>query len=304
MSFGTMSGGPRRSISLRLAPIVMGLLAIGVMMIKNCQDGPFGRNQLVALNPEQEEALGMQAFEEVLKQEQVEPQGPIVAAVRQIADRLTRATKNKQFLADTGITLPEQGMNWQVEVVRSTQQNAFCLPGGKIVVYTGILPVAETDAGLATVMGHEIAHALAHHGAERMAHSQMAQVGIAAAGSAMGDVPPEQRMRLMQMLNVGAKFGIMAYGRDHESEADHMGLLLMAAAGYDPRESVKFWERMQQYTQGPKQPEFLSTHPSHETRIRDLQRWMSDAMPFYESAADKPPPHPLPIDRAAMPSGL
>ncbi len=301
MSIGM--GGPRgRSTSgVRLLPILLGLVAVGVMAVRNCQEGPFGRNQLVALNPQQEEELGLQAFQEVLAQERIVRQGSVAAAVKGIADRLTRAVKNETFLADTGITLPEQGMNWQVEVVESAQQNAFCLPGGKIVVYTGILPIAETDAGLATVMGHEIAHALAHHGAERMAHAQMAQVGIAAAGGAMGDMDPQQRLRLMQLMNAGAKFGIMAYGRDHESEADHIGLLLMAAAGYDPRESVHFWERMQQISKGAQPPQFLSTHPSHETRMRDLTRWMPEALPLYEASPDQLKPKPLPGESVRLP---
>lgn len=298
MSIGT--GGPRgRNPAVRLLPVLLGLLAVGVMAITNCREGPFGRRQLVALDPQQEEELGLQAFQEVLAQERTVRRGPVVEAVRAVAERLTAATSNAEFLAKT--KLPEQPMKWLVEVVESNQQNAFCLPGGKIVVYTGILPAAETDAGLATVMGHEIAHALAHHGAERMAHAQMAQVGIAAAGGALGDMDPQQRMRLMQLMNAGAKFGILAYGRDHESEADHMGLLLMAAAGYDPRESVRFWERMQQLSKGAQPPQFLSTHPNHETRMRDLTTWMPEALPLYEAAPSKRKPQALPVESLLVP---
>jgi predicted Zn-dependent protease len=185
-------------------------------------------------------------------------------------------------------------MKWEVQVVRDRQVNAFCLPGGKIVVYTAILPVCETDAGLATVMGHEIAHALAHHGAERMAQQQMAQVAVSAAGSSMGDMDPAQRQRMMQVLNAGARFGILKYSRSHESEADHVGLLMMATAGYDPRESVRFWARMRAQAGGGKTPEFLSTHPSHETRIRDLERWMPEALRLYEISGRTEKPRPLP----------
>src|SRR5262249_12287130 len=160
--------------------------------------------------------------------------------------------------------------------------NAFCLPGGKIVVYTGILPVAETDAGLATVLGHEISHALAHHGAERMAQQRMVQIGELAATGSLNDMDPQRRMAVLRAINAGAQFGILRYSRKHESEADHMGLLLMAAAGYDPHEAIKFWERMEKVSAGArKPPEFMSTHPSHQTRIADLHRWLPEAMKLY-----------------------
>src|SRR5262249_3349254 len=154
--------------------------------------------------------------------------------------------------------LKERSYSWEVRVIRSKQINAFCLPGGKMVVFTAILPVCETDAGLATVMGHEISHALGRHGAERMAQQELANIGVMATGTGLGNMDARQRQQIMQVLNAGAKFGIMSYGRRHESEADHMGLLLMAAAGYDPHEAVKFWVRMGKATGRSKTPEFLS----------------------------------------------
>ncbi len=287
MSYGYPDPQQRRPFRIRLLPILIGLVMIGLTMISQCQEGPFGRKQIVALNPEQEKALGAQAFQEVLATERRLTSGPLVEAIRTIADRLTVAAENPMFLDKA--KLPTQPMEWKVEVVDSDQQNAFCLPGGKIVVYTGILPIAETDAGLATVLGHEISHALAHHGAERMAQEQLVQMGVMSIGGAAGDMSPEQRMRMMQVLNAGAKFGILKYSRSHESEADHMGLLIMAAAGYDPRESMRFWERMQSSTgKGNAPPEFMSTHPSHGTRIADLKAWLPEAMPLYEASAKLP----------------
>jgi predicted Zn-dependent protease len=277
---------------MRLLPIVIGVIAIGLMLARGCQEGPFGRKQIVALNPQEEAALGAQAFRQALSDAEIIGRGEIVDAVKEVAARLAQAAQDPEFLKL--VRQPAQEMEWQLSLVRSEECNAFCLPGGKIVVYTGILPPAETDAGLATVIGHEISHALAHHGAERMAQNQLAQIGAATLGAAISGDDPVQQRRVMMVLNAGAKFGILAYSRGHESEADHMGLLLMAAAGYDPRESVRFWERMQEVAQGARPPEFLSTHPSHETRIQQLTEWIPEAMPLYEASKFRHAPEVLP----------
>lgn len=272
----------RSPLAIKVLPILMGLAMIGWIAIKGCQRGPFGRQQIVGMNPQEEKALGLQAFQEVLQGEQVIRGGMDVATVKQVAQRLIDATSDPGYLQATG--QKHQSMDWAVEVVQSDQVNAFCLPGGKMVVYTGILPIAENEAGLATVLGHEIAHALASHGAERMAHAQMAQVAMNSAGGSLSDMDPGQREAVLRTLNAGAKYGILHYSRGHESEADHMGLLLMAAAGFDPEESIRFWERMQKATgSGERPPEFASTHPSHDTRIRDLQGWMPEALKLYQA---------------------
>ena len=287
MSFGNypQDRGPGINFGARMIPIVIGLIAIGVTMARGCQQGPFGRAQVVAMNSQQEAQLGLQAFQEVLSDARVVKRGPTVEAVRDVAKRLIQATKSPEFQRQIGTKIP--GFKWELEVVDDKQVNAFCLPGGKMVVYTAILPVAETDAGLATVIGHEISHALAHHGAERMAQTQIANIGLTAAGASIGDMDPGKRQQLMQVMNAGAKFGILGYSRSHESEADHMGLLLMAAAGYDPRESIRFWERMSSAGGGKAPPEFMSTHPSHGTRIHDLTNWIPEALPLYENSESK-----------------
>lgn len=288
MSYGDPRYGYQRGnrigpeLFVRLIPILIGVAAIGMTMVRGCQQGPFGRVQIVGMKPDQEAQLGMQAFRETLSNARVIRGGAAVQAVKQVTDRLIKATETPEFQKMIGTPIPQ--FKWQLEVVDDKQVNAFCLPGGKIVVYTAILPVAETDAGLATVIGHEISHALAHHGAERMAQQQMVQIGLSSAGASMGDMDPGRRQQLLSVLNAGAQFGILSYSRKHETEADHMGLLLMAAAGYDPKETVKFWHRMTEATSGSGEapPEFMSTHPNHQTRINDLKRWIPDAMPLYE----------------------
>jgi len=272
--------GPRMNFNARWIPFFLGMIAIGVTLARGCQQGPFGRAQVVSMNSQQETQLGLQAFQEVLSDSHVVNRGRTYDAVREITARLVEATKDPEFQRCIGVKIPE--FDWDVRLVQENQVNAFCLPGGKMVVYTAILPVAMSDAGLATVMGHEISHALAHHGAERMAQTNIANIGLISAGAAMGDMDRGQRQSLMSVLNAGAKFGILGYSRGHESEADHMGLLLMAAAGYDPRESLEFWRRMSAAAGGTSPPEFVSTHPSHGTRIRDLRLWIPEALPLYE----------------------
>jgi metalloendopeptidase OMA1, mitochondrial len=278
-------GDPRgRGCLLRLAPLLVAGAFAAFVAWQGCQQGPFGRRQIVALNPQQEQQLGLQAFQQVLQENggKVIRDGPAADAVKEITRRLVAATSRPDFLSASQQSEPPK-FEWDVRLVRSPEVNAFCLPGGKMVVYTGIMPVAETHAGLATVMGHEISHALSHHGAERMAQTRIVQILMGGASGSMGDMDPQQRQQVMSVLNTGAQFGILSYSRKHESEADHMGLLLMAAAGYDPRATIEFWTRMKAATASAgRPPEFMSTHPSHETRIADLKDWLPTAEPLYK----------------------
>jgi metalloendopeptidase OMA1, mitochondrial len=280
-------------IRFRILPVVIGLISIAAIFWHGCQAGPFNRRQLVALTPEQESQLGAQTFQKVLQQSEVVPGGPLVDRIRAIGERLAHASRDPDFLKATRVQ--PQRFEWEFRLVRSKQVNAFCLPGGKVVVYTGIIPVCETDGGLATVMGHEIGHALAHHGAERMAQQQVMGILQQSAAMSLGDLSPQQQQQVMAMLGAGAQFGILLpFSRKHESEADHLGLLLMATAGYDPKASVIFWKRMNQQTGSAHVPEFKSTHPSHETRIRDLEGLLDEARPLYQKSTHQPADQPLP----------
>lgn len=274
-----------RSWLWRLIPIGIALLSAGVLMIRGCQEGPGGRTQIVAFGPEEEARLGAQAFREVLSESKVVSSGAAPDAVQRIGRKLAQAAESEAFRAH--FKLKPERFGWEFRVVDSRQANAFCLPGGKVVVYTGIIPLCETEAGLATVMGHEIAHALAHHGAERMAQQQLAQIGQLAVVSSFADLQPEQRRQLLSLYNVGSHYGLLKYSRNHESEADHLGVVLMAAAGYDPKESVRFWTRMDKQSSGGRGLEFSSTHPSHETRVRDLENWQPEAKRFLEQAPER-----------------
>jgi predicted Zn-dependent protease len=273
-------------MQVRWPVLVIGAIALLAFAIWSCQEGPFGRRQFVSLSPKQEAALGAQAFQEVLQTAKVIPSGPTVEAVSRVSRRLAEASSDPLFLKRTG--LKPMKFDWEFRVVDSKEVNAFCLPGGKIVVYTGILPVCETEAGLATVLGHEIGHALAHHGAERIAQQQMVQIAQIATAVSLSDVDDDKRMMILAALGVGAQVGLLHYSREHESEADHIGLLLMSQAGYDPKEAVTFWERMAKQSHGHG-PSFLSTHPSHETRIRDLRAWQDEAQELYARSQKQKP---------------
>jgi metalloendopeptidase OMA1, mitochondrial len=185
-----------------------------------------------------------------------------------------------------------QQFQWEVTVIKSDKTaNASVLPGGKIAVYTGIFPAAKTEAGLAAVLGHEAVHALARHGAERMSQKTMVDVVGEVAKTALGasGAKPVLSQGAMAAFGLGTQVGVLLpFSRAHESEADYIGILLAAEAGYDPRESIHLWERMEQASSGQAQPEFLSTHPSHGTRIKQLEKWMEEAMPIYQARQPAP----------------
>jgi predicted Zn-dependent protease len=238
-----------------------------------------GRKSHVAMSTREEASLGVQSYQQVLAQSESINSGPDLEMVKRVASRL--ATTTGKAGAD---------FDWQVSLIRSSQANAFCLPGGKIVVYTGILPITQNEPALATVLGHEMAHATSRHGSQRVLEQNLAQTALTGVAMSLSDMDYDKQRAVMGALGAGTQFGVlMPFSRKHESEADEIGLLYMARAGYDPRESIRFWQRMEN-AGGAQPPEFLSSHPSHGTRIQQLEAEMPKALEEYSrsSHADAP----------------
>lgn len=269
----------------RMTRIVL-LVMIGspLSALSGCETNPYtGRSQLLMTSVSEDMQLGTQAYQQVkndpkVRQSQdpreIEPVKRVAAHIIEAAKRSKYGEMAKQF-------------QWEVTVIKDDKtMNAFALPGGKIAVYTGIFPVAKSEAGLAAVLGHEVTHALARHGAERISEGELTNATLQAIGAAAGasGMNPMLSQGAMAALGAGAQVGVLLpFSRAHESEADYIGILLAADAGYDPRESVSLWERMEQLSRGGGPSEFLSTHPSNETRIDQLKKWMPEAMGIYQS---------------------
>jgi predicted Zn-dependent protease len=257
------------------------LLIVVVLLAQACARVPItGRRQMNLVG--ESELMGMAAtqYTEFLGEHQPLPDSDErVKKVRTVGQRLAAAAT--QYLNDNKAGNRVEGFEWAFNVVNDNTVNAWCMPGGKVVVYTGILPLTQDDAGLAVVMGHEIAHAIARHGNERMSQA----IAMQGAGMTLevltSQSPGVARNIFLQSMGVGGQLGMLAFSRKHETEADKMGLVFMAMAGYDPRQAPLFWERMSQGG-GQAPPELLSTHPSDETRMRDLEAYMPEALKYYK----------------------
>lgn len=201
--------------------------------------------------------------------------------VNRVGRRITQAVTD--YYSEKGISNQLKGNNWEYNLVDDRTVNAWCMPGGKIVVYSGLLPVTQNEAALAVVMGHEVSHAIFQHGNERMSASLGAQVVGAGLSVSMANKPAETRAIFNAAFGVGTAVGVLLpFSRKHELEADHYGLIWAAMAGYNPREAIPLWQRMEAMSAGSKPPEFLSTHPSEGTRIQKLEKYMSEALQYYK----------------------
>lgn len=257
--------------------VLAGLLAASAFLA-GCRTVPYtGRSQLLLVSESEETQLGLSAYRQILSQSQLSRDPQWTAMVEEVGRRIAQAAEE-----DAKARGGHLGYAWEFNVIEDEVINAFALPGGKIAFYTGILPICKNPAGVAAVMGHEVAHAIARHGGERISQTQLAALGGALIQEFTKGSDPAVRETVMGVYGVGAGVGfLLPFSRKHESEADHIGLILMAKAGYDPEEAVRFWQRMEQKASGGKPPEFLSTHPSHETRIRQLQEWLPEAKAVY-----------------------
>lgn len=274
MPVRNQSGGIRTRFKILPVVIALAVLAFQFFSSEKATNPVTGETHRVGMSEEQEAALGLQSYQQILSQEKVIGSGPELEMIRGIARRLTAV------VGEAGADF-----QWDVCLIDSPQANAFCLPGGKIAVYTGILPVAKSEAGLAAVMGHEMAHAIARHGSQRILRQQMTQTAMMGVQGSMSDMSYDQQRTLMGLLGAGAQYGlILPFSREHESEADYMGTLYMAKAGYDPQEAIELWKRMGAANDGRPPSEFASTHPSNETRISQLEKWMPEMTAAYQKA--------------------
>lgn len=239
------------------------------------------------LDAEGEKALGLQAYQQIMAQERpVDPDAQVARQIRAIAQRLIAKVDVVETALATEHGQPpnhfSRTFDWEVNVLQSDQANAFCLPGGKMAVYTGLVPVARNADAMAVVMGHEIAHALLRHGAQRMAQQKLTQIGQMA-GAASG-MDAQQQQMMMSAMGYGY---LLPYARSHETQADEVGLMLAAAACFDPREAVPLWQRMGQASGGQAPPEFASTHPNPGTRIQNLQALMPKALEYRQKFCEQ-----------------
>jgi predicted Zn-dependent protease len=262
------------------------LLLLAFCLLGACDSAPVtGRSQMMLVSESEERQLGQQAFYQVLSREQPSHRADFNAMVERVGHRIAAAAERPP---------PDlwkaPHYHWEFRTVARNQANAFCLPGGKIAIYSGILAVAQTDGELAAVMGHEVAHALARHSAERLSDQKAMAAGLLLASVAASVVASRSTSGTTSIaapmavaaLGAGASVGILLpMSRAQESEADHIGLVLMAAAGYDPHEALTVWERMRTLSGGQSSSQWFSTHPTNEARLADIRRWLPEAMKFY-----------------------
>jgi len=249
------------------------LIVLLTALLAACATSPTGRSQFILMSDAEMSQMGAQAFQQIRKEETVSHDRRLQNYVECVAHGITG-----QLSGEEGKT------EWEVVVFKDDQANAFALPGGKIGVYTGLLDVAKSQGQLAAVLGHEVGHVLARHGAERVSQQFAASTALQLVGSYIGDGSSNSSKLAMSLLGLGAQVGVLLpYSRIQESEADTIGLGLMADAGFDPRQSIQLWQNMEKQG-GARPPEFLSTHPDPENRIQNLQQHMPDALDRYQKA--------------------
>ena len=251
------------------------------VFFSSCSKVPITNRRQMNLLPESEMvSMSLTEYQSFLKQNPPVNGTPESQMVKNIGAKIQNAVT--QYMNQNKMGDRISGYKWEFNLVNSKEVNAWCMPGGKVVVYSGLLPVTQDEASLAIVMGHEIGHAVARHGNERMSQGLLAQLGGVALNVALASNSAETRSIFLTSYGVGSTLGVLAFSRTQESEADKLGIIFSAMAGYDPRKAIPFWQRMSASSVGGKPPEFLSTHPSDQTRIKDLQAFMPKAMTYYK----------------------
>lgn len=276
-----MSSHRRMTMKTRLTS--HGAVFIAALMLSwSCSSVPVtGRKQLSIIPSSTMLSMSYQQYGEFLQSNPLSKNEEQVQLVQRVGRKIQASVE--AYFAQKNISEHLEGYQWEFNLVESKDANAWCMPGGKVVFYTGILPITQTEAGLAVVMGHEVAHAVAEHGRERMSQGLIAQLGGMALDQALSNEPSRTRQLWMTAFGVGAQFGVLLpFSRTQESEADHLGLIFMAMGGYDPNEAVSFWQRMADNKGGQAPPEFMSTHPSDETRIRQIKEKLPEALGYYK----------------------
>lgn len=253
-----------------------------------CAEVPItGRSQLNLVPDSLVNSMALEEYQAFLKENKVSTDPQKTAMVREVGKRIAGAVET--YFRQQGLASQVSGFSWEFNLVENEEKNAWCMPGGKVVVYTGLLPITQDENGLAVVMSHEIAHAVARHGSERMSQGLLYQMGGMALSEAIQNHPAATQRLFMQSYGLGAQIGVLLpYSRLHEKEADRLGLIFMGMAGYNPQTAVDFWKRMAA-DKSASPPEFLSTHPSDQTRIQAIQEVLPEAMRYYYRATGQTP---------------
>ena len=257
------------------------------LLVVACSTVPItGRKQLTLIPKSQILPLSFDNYQQVLNESQLSDNQEQTAMIKNVGAKIQQAVE--KYMAENNMSDLIDGYKWEFNLIKNdTLVNAWCMPGGKVAFYTGIMPICQDEAGVAVVMGHEVAHAVARHGGERMSQGLVQQLGGVALSVALQDKPEETQQLFNTAYAVGTTYGAMLpYSRLHESEADKLGLIFMAMAGYDPHEAPEFWERMKANSRGGAPPEWMSTHPSHETRIENLNDYIPKAMKYYNKSSE------------------
>ena len=258
------------------------ILLAGFTLLAACATVPItGRSQLSLVSDSEINSLAATQYRQVIAKGPLSTNSEQVAQTRRVGQRIQQAVES--YFRQQNASDQLNGYQWDFNVIKDdAQQNAWCMPGGKVAVYTGILPITQDDTGLAVVVAHEIAHAVAKHGNERMSQALLQQAGGQVLSAALSTNSAATQQLALEAFGVGSSVGLLKYGRNQESEADHLGLIFMALAGYNPDGALAFWQRMDARANQASPPEFLSTHPSNGTRIADIERELPEARKYYK----------------------